>query len=224
MTERPTLTLLVDTSTSALLALFDNQGKCLDWKRGEDRFADTLDGMLQAILAKNTLQYSDIQAVMLARGPGSFTGLRVGIAFAQGLCFPGGIPIYPFTSFLPMMICLKDIGPGGSVIQAKQGYYYLSSSVPETPGYTSETLIPTRELLKLAPVLRILIVSGKSGEKKVLEEEYEKMISLEEEYPFGKLYTQIIKGAPAANGIIKANYVQMSAAEVRRRRTEDGGQ
>lgn len=45
------------------------------------------------ILKYFDLEIKDLEAVILAAGPGSYTGLRIGTALAKGLCFGGGIPL-----------------------------------------------------------------------------------------------------------------------------------
>jgi ribosomal-protein-alanine N-acetyltransferase len=46
----------------------------------------------------------DIKKILLTRGPGSFTGLRVGLAIAQGISIPHQIPILGYSTFLAMVI------------------------------------------------------------------------------------------------------------------------
>ncbi|MDH3296777.1 MAG: tRNA (adenosine(37)-N6)-threonylcarbamoyltransferase complex dimerization subunit type 1 TsaB [Gemmatimonadota bacterium] len=41
---------------------------------------------------------SDLEAVVVGSGPGSFTGVRIAAALARGLCFPGGTPLFAYSS------------------------------------------------------------------------------------------------------------------------------
>ena len=45
------------------------------------------------MLDERGLKTSDLDAVCVGRGPGSYTGLRVGVSTAKGLCFGAGIPL-----------------------------------------------------------------------------------------------------------------------------------
>jgi tRNA threonylcarbamoyladenosine biosynthesis protein TsaB len=55
--------------------------------------ATRLPNELQTLLAHAGLQLADVDVFAVATGPGSFTGLRVGIATMQGLAFAGGTPL-----------------------------------------------------------------------------------------------------------------------------------
>jgi tRNA threonylcarbamoyladenosine biosynthesis protein TsaB len=55
--------------------------------------------MLAACLRQAGLAYGDLQAVAAATGPGSFTGLRVGLAAAQGLALACTVPALGIDSF-----------------------------------------------------------------------------------------------------------------------------
>lgn len=48
--------------------------------------------MLQALLHSSELRLSDMDAVAVAVGPGSFTGLRIGVSVAKGLAWQGDLP------------------------------------------------------------------------------------------------------------------------------------
>ncbi|MCX6791823.1 MAG: tRNA (adenosine(37)-N6)-threonylcarbamoyltransferase complex dimerization subunit type 1 TsaB [Candidatus Gottesmanbacteria bacterium] len=49
--------------------------------------------MIEEILAEHTLKITDIAAIMVATGPGSFTGLRVGATVANALGYLLDIPV-----------------------------------------------------------------------------------------------------------------------------------
>jgi tRNA threonylcarbamoyladenosine biosynthesis protein TsaB len=48
---------------------------------------------VQDILVENNLTIKDCNAVAVSEGPGSYTGLRVGVSCAKGLCYGAGIPL-----------------------------------------------------------------------------------------------------------------------------------
>ncbi len=59
--------------------------------------AEALDPMVDAALAEAGLTTADLAAVAVCTGPGSFTGLRVGIAWARGLALGRSIPAIGVT-------------------------------------------------------------------------------------------------------------------------------
>ena len=66
-----------------------------------------------------------ITKVAVATGPGSFTGLRVGVAFGLGLAMGLGVPIVPLGT-LPLQAARSD-EPVTAIVEAGRGrYYYLA--------------------------------------------------------------------------------------------------
>ena len=63
-----------------LLALEENYSE--NYSHGE-----RLTGFIQKALKKANLTINEIDAVSVSKGPGSYTGLRIGVATAKGICF-----------------------------------------------------------------------------------------------------------------------------------------
>ncbi|WP_421707902.1 tRNA (adenosine(37)-N6)-threonylcarbamoyltransferase complex dimerization subunit type 1 TsaB [Algihabitans sp.] len=60
---------------------------------------ERLFGLIQEVLSEAGLNYADLDMIAVTRGPGSFTGLRIGLAAARGLALAGGQPVFAATTF-----------------------------------------------------------------------------------------------------------------------------
>jgi tRNA threonylcarbamoyladenosine biosynthesis protein TsaB len=92
--------LAIDTSTdTASLALVRDRRTLaeLTWRCGQNHTRQLMPN-LEHLLHQLELSPSEITGIIVARGPGSFNGLRVGIAAAKGLAFSLGIPIVGISS------------------------------------------------------------------------------------------------------------------------------
>ena len=92
--------LAIDTSTdTASLALVaDGQVFAeLTWRCGQNHTTQLLPN-LNYLLEQNKLSLQSLTGIIVARGPGSFNGLRVGVSTAKGLAFSLGIPIVGVSS------------------------------------------------------------------------------------------------------------------------------
>ena len=92
--------LAIDTSTdTASLALV--RDGCilaeLTWRCGQNHTRQLMPN-LEHLLHQLELSPADITAIIVARGPGSFNGLRVGISAAKGLAFSLNVPIVGISS------------------------------------------------------------------------------------------------------------------------------
>ena len=62
------------------------------------RHSDLLTSFIDQILSKEKIKPENLSAVAIAKGPGSFTGLRIGFSVAKGICFPYKTPIIGINS------------------------------------------------------------------------------------------------------------------------------
>ena len=101
--------------------------------RGEI-LGDSLDTLLKRLNA--TLD--DVKRVMVTLGPGSFSGLRTGVAFCQGLSFSGKRELYGVTTLQALECFARNSASATAVvIRARNGFWYLrldgKESFIETP-------------------------------------------------------------------------------------------
>ena len=87
--------LLIETSTARLSAALSEDGVVTAFRVcDEPRMQASLTApYVKEVLDEKRLTMKDLDAVCVGRGPGSYTGLRVGVSTAKGLCFGAGIPL-----------------------------------------------------------------------------------------------------------------------------------
>lgn len=88
--------LYLDTSEeTAVLAIYEGEKKIKEkkWLAGRT-LSLTLCNKYGDLLKSVKLKKEDLSGICIFSGPGSFTGLRIGISFANGLSFALNIPIY----------------------------------------------------------------------------------------------------------------------------------
>jgi tRNA threonylcarbamoyladenosine biosynthesis protein TsaB len=66
--------------------------------------SDDLLALLDRALTGAGIALADLTAIAVGAGPGSFTGLRIGMATAKGLCFASGIPLWAVSSLAALAL------------------------------------------------------------------------------------------------------------------------
>ena len=83
--------------------------------------------MAAEVMAGAKLAFSDIGKIVVTVGPGSFTGLRVGLAFAKGLHLATGAPLAGIGSLAALAASADPDGHCAGVIDARRGMVYLQA-------------------------------------------------------------------------------------------------
>lgn len=91
--------LLIETSTALCSAAVEKDGTVLASCSDASRQHASLTAVFcERVLREAGLKVSDLDAVCISDGPGSYTGLRVGLSTAKGLCFGAGLKMLSVSS------------------------------------------------------------------------------------------------------------------------------
>jgi len=91
--------LAVDTSTrAASIAVLDDNRVLAEVRDESGDHSDRLIGLIDDMLRQSGLALGDLDAMAIGAGPGSFTGLRIGMATVKGLAFASDKPLWAVSS------------------------------------------------------------------------------------------------------------------------------
>ncbi|MCZ4245743.1 tRNA (adenosine(37)-N6)-threonylcarbamoyltransferase complex dimerization subunit type 1 TsaB [Pedobacter punctiformis] len=87
--------LQIETATQicAVALSVDGQTIALKEESGQNLHAGNLTLFIEEVITASGLTYKDLDAVAVSKGPGSYTGLRIGVSTAKGLCYALDIPL-----------------------------------------------------------------------------------------------------------------------------------
>jgi tRNA threonylcarbamoyladenosine biosynthesis protein TsaB len=86
----------IETSTKNCSVSIAKEGKTIICKEIAEQgysHAERLHVFIEASLKEVGIVYKDLSAIAVSQGPGSYTGLRIGVSAAKGLCFALGLPL-----------------------------------------------------------------------------------------------------------------------------------
>lgn len=94
------LILNIETSTEVCSVSLTENGKTLFLKESSEglNHSKLLTVFIENIFKENSLDINSVDAVAVSKGPGSYTGLRIGVSVAKGLCYGLDIPLISVNS------------------------------------------------------------------------------------------------------------------------------
>jgi len=147
--------LAIDTATEACSVALYNDGETLaHFELCAREHTQRILPMVQQILSEAGLTLNQLDALAFGRGPGSFTGVRIGIGIAQGLAYGAELPLLPVSTLMTMAQGAHRLNGAERVLAAIDarmgdvywGEYYLSAD-GEWQGEQSEAVIKPEQLL-----------------------------------------------------------------------------
>jgi len=120
--------LSLDTSTEAVSVALLRAAECYErFELAPKRQAQRVLPMIDEVLAEAGIRKSMLGAIAVGRGPGAFTGVRLGISVAQGIALGLDVPVLPISSLAALAADVLDIDPTLTVlatIDARMGEVY----------------------------------------------------------------------------------------------------
>ena len=100
----------IDTAlqTASIGIAIDGQNVATASNPSQKDHAAWIQAAIKDLLFQKGLSLSDLNAIGVSEGPGSYTGLRVGMATAKGLCFVLNIPLLTASTLKMMAFAAKD--------------------------------------------------------------------------------------------------------------------
>jgi len=126
------LSLAFDTSTKWGRFALARDGEVLDYRplNVSGSYADALLPVIEEMLAQSGHRKQELSAVGVTVGPGSFTGVRIGVATAKGLAWGLGCDLIGVTSLAAMAAALLDENPAVDlavpVLDARRGEVFAA--------------------------------------------------------------------------------------------------
>ena len=164
----------IDTAGENGMVCLSAQGELIDVIKSTDQkeHASFIHEAIKTLLERNAIDFNELEAVVVTEGPGSYTGLRVGLSSAKGLCFALDVPLITLNALEILAHASAQLHPGDflywPMIDARRDEVFTA-----TYDTNLSVVLPPQALILNADVIKKeintekIIFSG-SGSRKIL--------------------------------------------------------
>lgn len=144
----------IDTSTEKAIISIAQEGKVLASviNTGPNEHAYFLQKGIQQLVIDSGIQLLDIDAIAVAHGPGSYTGIRIGMASAKGLCYVLKKPLIVVSNLEIMAVSAQAT--------IKQDSNYLFCPMLDARRMEVYTAIYDHQLKEILPSAAVILDTG----------------------------------------------------------------
>ncbi len=86
------------TNCSVALSIYGEQSVLQEDNDVKYSHAERLHPYIEKVLSEANIEKNELTAIAISKGPGSYTGLRIGVSAAKGLCYALGIPLISIST------------------------------------------------------------------------------------------------------------------------------
>jgi len=133
------MTLFIDTHSETITIAILGDKEFIKQKTTNHEHSKYVLTMIKTILDENNIKKNDIKEIIVVNGPGSFTGIRIGVVIAKTLSYTLNIPIKTITSLEAFGISDSEYFDIIALPDTK-GFYYLirSGNIFKEPAYLNK--------------------------------------------------------------------------------------
>ena len=117
----------IETSTTNCSVSLSFENNLIDYVERDSlnySHSEHLHVFINELLNNNNIKFNQLNAVSVSRGPGSYTGLRIGLSAAKGLCYGLDIPLISISSLKILANSIKFDGFIVSTMDARRDEIY----------------------------------------------------------------------------------------------------
>lgn len=117
--------LIIDTATSpSSLILMCSDHNFYQKTLTNQNASSSIYSYLEILCSESSIQIQDLQSIVVGLGPGSFTGIRIGLSLAQALSYSLKIPLKGYCSLMAYYVSKED-AEYISIFDAKSGGLFI---------------------------------------------------------------------------------------------------
>ena len=159
----------IETSSTNCSVSLSNEGKLIDLIEKDAlnySHSENLHVFISDLMNKNKIHFTELSAVSVSRGPGSYTGLRIGVSAAKGICYGVDIPLISISS---LKVLANNVNFDGYIISTMDArrdevYSCVFDSKLNVICQEKPEIINNKSFLNYAEKEKILIIGD--GQKK----------------------------------------------------------
>lgn len=103
--------LCLETATPICSVALCHEGEVLSYREieGNNAHSERITIFINEVMTDVNIGFSSLDAIAISRGPGSYTGLRIGVSTAKGICYATEKPLIAVDTLRAMAYGIKDI-------------------------------------------------------------------------------------------------------------------
>ena len=210
--------ILIETSTALCSAAIAEDGAVTAYRESSapKAHASLTAVFIQEMLEERGLTLADCDAVCVSKGPGSYTGLRVGVSTAKGLCFGAAKPLIAVGTLDTLVAqALEAAGQSPVIPSASTVIPSASTVIPsEVEGSPYRFIIPMIDARRMEVYSAVFEVTDASEAQNVIENDAHNVIASEAHNVIASEAQNVIARSGAQNVIARSGATWQSPRQI----------